>query len=69
MKTRDIKIGNAIVNVKVVSPKSKRKVLTASEIEMDKRAENAIKAAIKKAKICKKPVARYDVSSNEIAFE
>ncbi|WP_215904936.1 MULTISPECIES: hypothetical protein [Treponema] len=27
---------------------------------MDKRAAYAVKAAIKKAKVCKKPVAKYD---------
>lgn len=34
--------------------------LTPSEIEMDKRAVEAVRAAIHKAKVCGKPIARYD---------
>lgn len=38
-------------------------VLTPSDIEMDIRALEAVKAAILKAEICKKPVAKYDMES------
>lgn len=34
--------------------------MTVSDIEMDERAVEAVKAAISKAKICKKPIAGYD---------
>lgn len=35
-------------------------MLTVSDNEMDKRAVEAVKAAINKAKICKKPIAGCD---------
>ena len=34
--------------------------MTLSDNEMDERAVEAVKAAINKAKICKKPIAGYD---------
>ena len=34
--------------------------MTESDNEMDERAVEAVKAAINKAKICKKPIAGYD---------
>ena len=42
--------------IKVVS----REEETESDSEMDERAVEAVKAAINKAKICKKPIAGYD---------
>ena len=46
--------------IKVVSHEEAKEILTASDNEMDVRAVEAVKAAINKAKICKKPVAGYD---------
>lgn len=46
--------------VKVVSRKEEKKTLTMSDRKMDERAVEAVKAAINKAKICKKPIAGYD---------
>lgn len=37
-----------------------KEILSASDSEMDRRAVEAVKAAINKAKICKKPIAGYD---------
>ncbi len=37
-----------------------KSTLTESDTEMDERAVEAVKAAINKAKICKKPIAGYD---------
>ena len=37
-----------------------KNALTVSDNEMDARAVEAVKAAINKAKICKKPIAGYD---------
>lgn len=37
--------------------------LTNNDREMDIRAEAAVKAAIRKAKVCKKPIALYDVEA------
>lgn len=49
--------------------KIEKKVLSANDIEMDRRAESAVKAAIKKARICNKPVARYDSSAKTAVLE
>ena len=46
--------------IKVVSREEEKSTLTESDNEMDKRAVEAVKAAINKAKICKKPIAGYD---------
>lgn len=46
--------------VKVISREEEEKTLTVSDNEMDKRAVEAVKAAINKAKICKKLIAGYD---------
>lgn len=49
--------------IKVVMPSEVENILTPNEIEMDIRALEAVKAAILKAEICKKPVAKYDMES------
>lgn len=46
--------------IKVVSYEEEKNILTVSDREMDERAVKAVKAAINKAKICKKPIAGYD---------
>lgn len=46
--------------IKVVSKDETKLVLTVSDREMDARATEAVKAAINKARICKKPIAGYD---------
>ncbi|MED9990085.1 MAG: hypothetical protein UE033_08240 [Coprococcus sp.] len=57
MTTVSTKSGKVI---KVVSQEEEKSTLTVSDNEMDKRAVEAVKAAINKAKICKKPIASYD---------
>ena len=57
MTTVSIKSGRII---KVVSREEEKSTLTESDNEMDERAVEAVKAAINKAKICKKPIAGYD---------
>ncbi len=46
--------------VKIVSRDEEKSTLTVSDNEMDARAVEAVKAAINKARICKKPIAGYD---------
>ena len=46
--------------IKVISHEEEKEIVTESDNEMDARATEAVKAAINKAKICKKPVAGYD---------
>lgn len=57
MTTVSTKSGKVI---KVVSREEEKNTLTVSDSEMDTRAIEAVKAAINKAKICKKTVAGYD---------
>ena len=53
--------------VTVVSPENAKAVLSETDIEMDYRAREAMKAAINMAEICKKPIAKYD-SANKKAY-
>ncbi|RHS21588.1 hypothetical protein DWV68_13930 [Roseburia sp. AF12-17LB] len=46
--------------IKVVSRQEEKEILSVSDSEMDRRAVEAVKAAINRAKICKKPIAGYD---------
>jgi len=46
--------------IKVATDSSEIQYITDSDIEMDKRAKQAVKAAVSKAEICNKPVAKYD---------
>ncbi len=55
--------------IKVVSPEEQNQVLSSSDIEMDARARQAVKAAIEKAEFCKKPVARYDIETKRAYIE
>lgn len=57
MTTVNTKSGK-IINV--VSREEESKTLTLSDQEMDARAVEAVKAAINKARVCKKPIAGYD---------
>lgn len=43
--------------------------LTENDREMDVRARAAVNAAIAKAKVCKKPIARYDVKTRKAYLE
>ena len=43
--------------------------ISSSDKEMDIRAREAVETAIKKAKICGKPVARYDAVNNTAYIE
>lgn len=49
------------MKVKVISPESRMQdKLDKEDLDMDKRAIAAVKSAIKKAKVCNKPIAKYD---------
>ena len=63
----ETKIGE--YTVKVVAPEERDQYLTDSDKEMDLRANAAVEAAINKAKICKKPIARYDVEKKAAYIE
>lgn len=55
--------------IQVVAPGEHKLVLTDSDIEMDYRAAQAVKAALHKAKVCKKPIAGYDADTKRAYIE
>lgn len=56
MENKKIEIGKHII--KVVS--SNEATTTPEDKSMDQRVTTAVNSAIKKAKVCNKPVAKYD---------
>ena len=56
-KTIKIKDG---YHIKVVSAGNLEASVSEGDAEMDIRVKEAVKAAINRAQICKKPIARYD---------
>ena len=57
MSTVELRSGRKI---KVVTAVEQQGVISNRDAEMDARAVQAVKAAVKKAEFCKKPVAKYD---------
>ncbi len=66
MKTIKKDIDGKRVEIKVYKSNRTR---TEGDIEMDKRAKSAVKAAVKKAKVCSYPIASYDKSVNKPYIE
>ncbi len=48
------------LTIKVIMPDEVDEYLTEEDIDMDKRVNAGVKAAIERLKECKKPIARYD---------
>lgn len=48
---------------------AKSGVISDNDAEMDYRAKAAVNAAVKKAKICNKPIAVYDINSKKVYME
>lgn len=69
MKQITVKIGNVDTVVTVVDPKSKNKVLTAEDIEMDRRVEKAVQTALQEAKYGNRFVAIYDINSKTVTLQ
>lgn len=69
MKQITVKIGNVDTVVTVVDSKSKKQVLTAEDIEMDRRVEKAVQTALQEAKNDNKPVAIYDTTSKTVTLQ
>lgn len=51
-------------SVKVISSADQDQYISCSDKEMDKRAIEAVRAAVAKAEFCKKPVAKYDTKTH-----
>ena len=56
-------------NVKVVDSSNQRKYISDSDAEMDARAVEAVRAAVSRAEVCKKPIAKYDVVTKKAYVE
>ncbi len=70
MSVETVKVGNLSVKVfEAGDTEAIQNELTPNDIEMDKRANAAVKAAIERAKICKKPIARYDAATKRAYLE
>ena len=55
--------------VKVIDNTEKQDNLSQEDKDMDIRAKEAVKAALEKAKVCKKPIARYDIENKKAYIE
>ncbi|MGN0641337.1 MAG: hypothetical protein ACI4JT_10355 [Oscillospiraceae bacterium] len=66
--SKTIKLGDNR-SVTVVSADGSDTVISKNDAEMDTRARAAVKSAIKKAEICKKPIAKYDRQAKKAYIE
>jgi hypothetical protein len=55
--------------VKVIDNTEKQETLSQEDKDMDIRVKEAVKAALEKAKVCKKPIARYDIETKRAYIE
>ena len=62
-------LNNVKVNIVRKHSPLKGQFISDSDREMDKRAKAAVSSAISKAKVCGKPVARYDVKTGQVYIE
>ena len=57
------------MTIKVIDAQEKDAFLTQDDKDMDIRATAAVRAALNKAKICEKPIARYDIVTHRAYIE
>ncbi len=62
-------LNNVKVNIVRKHSPVKSQYISENDREMDKRAKAAVSSAISKAKVCGKPVARYDVKTGRAYIE
>lgn len=55
--------------IKVVPPEMARDNITLSDADMDNRARHAVRSALAKAKVCNKPIAKYDTEAQKAYIE
>lgn len=58
-------------SIKVVntSESEQREYISSRDLEMDERASAAVKSAVNKAVVCKKPLAKYDAVAKKVYVE
>ena len=71
MKTRIKQVGKISVNVVTDKRESllSNHLITESDAEMDSRATAAVRSALDRAKVCKKPIAKYDTVTKRAYVE
>ena len=57
------------MTIRVIDPQEKDTYLTQDDKDMDIRAREAVRTALHKAKICGKPIARYDIVTHRAYIE
>lgn len=57
------------MTLRIIEPEKVKDVITGEDAEMDLRAKAAVQAAIERAKICKKPIAKYDIETERAYLE
>ena len=55
--------------VKVIDNTEIQDSLSQEDKDIDIRAKEAVKAALEKAKVCRKPIARYDIETKRAYIE
>ncbi|MDD6482675.1 MAG: hypothetical protein PUF65_10520 [Lachnospiraceae bacterium] len=66
------KVNGKSIRVVTLADKGKlveQNIISKEDAEMDERASFAVKAAVEKAKVCKKPIARYDMKTHKAYME
>ena len=53
----------------MVDSSNQKKYISDSDAEMDARAVEAVRVAVSKAEVCKKPIAKYDVVTKKAYVE
>ena len=55
--------------IRIVHESERKSFISKNDVEMDARAVEAVKAALDKAKFCKKPIAKYDIETQKAYIE
>ncbi|MDD6043315.1 MAG: hypothetical protein PUB87_06135 [Eubacteriaceae bacterium] len=56
-------------NVKVIASSDQKNYISDSDAEMDARVVEAVRAAVSRAEVCNKPIAKYDVVEKKAYVE
>lgn len=68
MESVKVRVGKNF-SIKVVNSSEQKDYISNHDIEMDSRAVEAVRTAVKKAEFCQKPIARYDPDAQKVYVE
>ena len=68
-KLRVVNIGGKPTKVRIVAGSKSGQRLSKEDLDMDTRVASAVKSAVSKAKVCHKPIAKYDVKTKRAYLE